>query len=310
MTELQEIEKLCTVVIKTFERPNKLINLLKSIREFYPLMHVIIIDDSTSCIKYKWDKQTSYHHMPYDIGLSEGRNIGVSYVKTPYTLLLDDDFLFTEKTKLNIFIDILKNYNFDIVSGDVVDYGVMTRSWRGVFKIKGENLVLKYLPANNKKNGYPKLDFVLNFFLARTIILKHNPWDSDLKIREHEEFFWRLKQNNIRVTYTNEVSIWHFPDDHSKIKKTKYSKMREDRFLHFHKIACTKIGVKDFITDNSAYYGIFDIFKRYQIWVIWMKQEKDKKFFAYMCFMFWYTARWTFKKFIKILHFIKTSIMP
>jgi glycosyltransferase involved in cell wall biosynthesis len=310
MTEFQKIENVCTAVIKTFERPNKLINLLKSIRKFYPRMHVIIIDDSTSCIKHKWDKKTSYYHMPYDIGLSEGRNIGVSYVKTPYTLVLDDDFLFTEKTKLDIFLHILKNYNFDIVSGDVVDYGVMTRSRRGIFKIKEKNLVLKYLPANHKKSGYPNLDFVLNFFLARTNILKYYPWDSDLKIREHEEFFWRLKQNNVRVTYTNEVSIWHFPDDHSEIKKTKYSEMREGRFLHFHKIACTKIGVEDFITDNSSYYGIFDIFKRYQIWVIWMKQEKDKNLLAYLCFIFWHTARWVFKKFIKTLSSIRASIMP
>jgi len=90
------------------------------------------------------------------------------------------------------------------------------------------------------------LRFVINFFLARTSILQKHPWDSELKVREHEEFFWRLKQKGVKITHTQQVAIEHYPDSDIEDTAGEFYKMRTLRLRHYHQLACRKIGVNDF----------------------------------------------------------------
>jgi hypothetical protein len=61
-----------TAVIKTFERPNELDRVIQSLRGFYPDLKIIVTDDSR--IPYPRN-DVDYHVMPYDSGLSAGRNL-------------------------------------------------------------------------------------------------------------------------------------------------------------------------------------------------------------------------------------------
>ncbi len=65
--------------------------LIKSIKKFYPSLHNIVADDSKSPVHRP---DVEYHVLPFDSGLSKGRNFLVKKVKTSYFLLLDDDFCF------------------------------------------------------------------------------------------------------------------------------------------------------------------------------------------------------------------------
>jgi glycosyltransferase involved in cell wall biosynthesis len=270
MTHLT-VENTCTAIIKTFERPQKLLALVESVRQYYPKLPIVIVDDSKEKLEHDWDDLTVYKHVAYDVGLAEGRNIGVRAVKTPHTILLDDDFYFTENTKIEKFLDILETQAFDLVAGDVIDYGTQTRLFRGDFEIKENKLYLKYKVGHSQKGQYLAFDFVINFFLTRTELLLRSPWDKELKIREHEDFFIRLKKNGGRVTYTPDVSIFHFPDMEGEGSNDMYQTMRHDRLVHFHKLACIKIGVQDIISDASIYAGPLGLFKIYSVWVGWFK---------------------------------------
>lgn len=54
--------------------------------------------------------------MPYFFqGWFAGRNLAVSQVTTKYFLWVDDDFLFTDKTKIEKLVDVLEGTDLDVV---------------------------------------------------------------------------------------------------------------------------------------------------------------------------------------------------
>ena len=280
-----------TAVIKTFERPYKLLDLVASIRRYYPLLPIVIVDDSAKKLSSRWDKKTKYVPVAYDVGLSKGRNIVLREVKTPYSLLLDDDFIFTADTKLALLVDVLENHHFDLVAGEVIDYGTTPRLFSGEMKILKDKLHLIFHPRGKHAEVYPKLDFVINFFLAKTKILRKFPWDKDLKIREHEVFFWNLKQAGIKVTATNKVAIFHYPDLTNPQAQADYNKMRHGRLAYYHQLACQKIGVSDMVTDGIPYAGLTKLFRYFPSLIAWLRLYKHKKISAKLLWHSWFLLR-------------------
>lgn len=200
-----------TVIIKTFERPTAVHRLYDSIRLYYPELPVIVADDSRQPISSLGDAKII--HLPFNVGLSKGRNAMISQVDTKYFLLLDDDFFFTESTDLSIPYKILEEDSFDIVGIELKDFGWKNRINRGVYTLENNILWLNQLAHGGLINGHPKYDFILNCFMAKTVIAKENPWDEILKIgHEHDDFFLRLKSKNIKITHTTKSIIEHYPE--------------------------------------------------------------------------------------------------
>ena len=60
-------------------------------------------------------------------------------------------------------------------------------------------------------SGCYTCDIVHNFFVAGTEqILAFGAWDEELKLREHEEFFVRMKRHGLRVGFCPEVRVYHW----------------------------------------------------------------------------------------------------
>ena len=204
-----------TMVIKTFERYGRLKTLLASIKKHYGSPRIIIVDDSKNFETIRGEN-TTYHLIPFDTGLSAGRNIAVSMVRTKYTLLLDDDFEFTEETNIGKLVEILDNTSLDLIGGNVILNG-SPQQYCGNLEID-ENRILHYkneLRGWNFEHKYATCDMILNFFLARTAILKACPWDERLKLGEHTAFFWKYK-GKIKVGHTPNVSVNHNPGGYNK----------------------------------------------------------------------------------------------
>lgn len=49
-------------------------------------------------------------------GWFAGRNLAISQVTTKYVLWVDDDFLFSNKTKIEVLVDVLEKTELDVVS--------------------------------------------------------------------------------------------------------------------------------------------------------------------------------------------------
>lgn len=255
-----------TFVIKTFERKNRLIKLLKSIEKYYANIPIIIVDDSKKnyknyiCNRFK-NLKIKYIVEKYDVGLSKGRNILIKNVNTDYFLLCDDDFEFDERTNLETAKNYLVNYDLDIVGGNVYNrisfdslYSMLwilkkpqrikkvikneefISIYNGTFNIDNNKIELK-VDRNEKKysdKDVYKTDICSNFFLAKTkSILKIGGWTPEiLKVGEHEFFFLKAKQNNLKVMYSPKFGVRHYP------KKTfKYMKFRIRAEAYF-KEAC------------------------------------------------------------------------
>lgn len=192
-----------TAIISTFERNEAIENLIKSIREYYPDLKILIADDSENP-KEITGENIQYYSVPFDMGLSYKRNLLVRLAETPYILLLDDDFEFTPQTDIKALRDALIKHKLDIVAGDVINDAQLNK-YRGLLEVSGD--VLRQIDKSEGVVGEVILyDIVLNFFVAKRESLLEHPWDNELKICEHSDFFLRGK-DKLRVGYLDGVVV-------------------------------------------------------------------------------------------------------
>ena len=192
-----------TLVIKTFERPECLSRIIRSIRIYYPTTQVLIADDSRKPVAIN-NACTRTYAMPYDSGLSAGRNLLLSKVATDYFVLLDDDFIFTDAT----ILETLQSYiasGYDLVAGSVNDTRHIPFHIGEIISINGIGSV-KIIQAPDK----PIVDcsFVPNFFMARTTAIRPIGWTERLKLAEHMDFFIRA-YGRLKIGYCRGVSVLH-----------------------------------------------------------------------------------------------------
>ncbi|XP_053424971.1 beta-1,4 N-acetylgalactosaminyltransferase 2 isoform X2 [Nycticebus coucang] len=185
----RKLRNLVTIATKTFLRPHKFMTMLRSIREYYPDLTVIVADDSKKPMNIK-DSHVEYYTMPFGKGWFAGRNLAISQVTTKYVLWVDDDFIFNNKTKIEVLVDVLEKTELDVVGGSVLGNVyqfklLLEQSENGdcLHKRKGSFQPLEGFPSCVLTSG------VANFFLAHTERLQRVGFDSRLQRVAHTEFF-------------------------------------------------------------------------------------------------------------------------
>lgn len=226
-----------TFLIKTFDRPSCVKRLVKSIYRYYPRTKVLIADDSRgqSCKQYFAkrfpDKEITVYELEPDQGLSFGRNYLVDRVSTDYFVLLDDDFVFDSKTNIEGALEIVKEKDLDILGGYFRNFAVRNgfislvklavqnvihydnpANYLGAFRYCEDDHVLYIDRVRHEFPDYVETDIVQNFFVARTSVIRDvNRWDDELKLQEHTAFFYKAKQNGLKVAFSNIFSVQHKP---------------------------------------------------------------------------------------------------
>ncbi len=215
-----KINKEITIIIKTFERPQAIRRLIKSIKTQYPQIKIIVADDS---YQPQSIAGAEVIHLPYNQGATVGRNEALNRVMTKYFLLLDDDFVFYRHTKLAPVHSVIESHpEIDIIGGEVVDLPFFT---------VGDYQNAKLFPTANKPTmppgcmiaGLPVYDMVPNFFLGRTERVRSIGWDPNLKNLAHADFFTRAK-GVLTTVFFSDFKVLHArtPFD------TEYMKDRND----------------------------------------------------------------------------------
>lgn len=194
-----------TAIVKTFERPSELERLLGSIRRLFPLLPVIVADDSRSPTSHPAVRTIA---LPFDVGVSAGRQAALAAVETEYTWVLDDDFVLYRGTKLARVIAALDEFRqIDILGGPVIDLplGIKQTGARAAIY---PTSALPVVPVGSKLGRVVVRDKVPNFFVARTDRLRVVGWDPVLKRLDHADFFTRAR--GVLVTaYDDEFRCLH-----------------------------------------------------------------------------------------------------
>lgn len=212
-----------TALIKTFERPECCARAVASIRQFYPDLHIIVADDSARLSHpAPWDTNLSLLPLPFDSGLSEGRNALVAEATTELIWLLDDDFVVDERTDIRKLVAAI-DAGLDIAAMEVD--GII--GYKGTFLKDGDTL--RRVPmAKGTHAGYPLYDYVVNAWVGRTASVIDVPWDPVLKLGEHADWSWRSR--HLMKTVVDDVAIGHLQE-----RSDRYRSFR-NRAKHFGRV--------------------------------------------------------------------------
>lgn len=216
--ESDRIRTEITIGIVAFRRPDAVVKQVESIRRFYPQVSILIVDNGDKPADVARFENVRYVTIAFDSGLSASRNCLIDHLQTPYLMLCDDDFVWTDDTDLEKLIDVLDAEPSVGVAGasliEATPGGLRHRHWAQDLVLAGDVLESRPLssPLKQTPRGarYQLCDTVMNFALFRSEMLADHRWIDELKMSEHVEYFWRVKNaGRWRVAICAEVTAKH-----------------------------------------------------------------------------------------------------
>lgn len=194
--------------------------------------------------------EIAYYNLSFDCGLSYARNFLVEQARKinyDYCLVTADSLEFTQSlSDLYSIIEFMEsNKNIGIVGLKINNRIKWTWNINLI-----PNLYFNLTTAKDKIK-YKDLELiecqvVPNFFLAKTQCLLDNKWDNDLKLLEHEDFFYRLSKTDWRV-YFNDSYSCNYIDD----KRIEYKEMRDRMYTIFKEKLQKKYNIKGWIKEEK-----------------------------------------------------------
>lgn len=212
--------------IKTFMREETLFKTLDSIEKYFPYAYRLYIADDGGISdekEYRYQQLEIQGHvvirLPFNSGLSFGRNAIVQRVIEPYVLIMDDDILLTDSESIEKMKQVLDSSediglcagmiylpNGECFGGHNYSRGIMLEINKGaLFRHSSRGKLAK---ADGILFNYA--DQVVNFFLAKRAVFKSVTWDSRIKIEfEHIDFFLQLKKTHWKAVVCLGTNLTH-----------------------------------------------------------------------------------------------------
>jgi len=152
----------------------------------------------------------------HDTNWTVGRNELVKLVEEKYIFYLDDDFVITEDTNIDLLKGQLKGKvgvagSAIRIRGKILEYN---------FQVEGKPGDIKYVPSNGH------VDVIANCFLAKKEVFSEDRWDKNLNVGSgHSDFFLNLKfKTDWKVVFCPECIVDHLhigsSEYHDKRKRT------------------------------------------------------------------------------------------
>jgi GT2 family glycosyltransferase len=170
----------------------------------------------------------------FDTTLAKTKNCMIAYGNGDYILHFDDDFIISEKIKLDEVIDFMEKNNADIVGIKVVSKKVVSpfiyEAKIYPDKIDFVEPTSEWIDHNGMK--FRKVDIVPNCWIAkRKAFTEKGLWfDERYSFGDglHPDFFLEAKKLGLNVFYTPDSEVYHLKHD---IEMPDYYKKK--RFRHF-----------------------------------------------------------------------------
>jgi len=239
--------------IKTFLREKTLFKTLDAIEEHFPYPYKLYIaDDGTvtdgKAGRYRELEEAGHQiiRLPFDSGISAGRNATVKRVGEKYVLIIDDDIRLVDSESVKKMLSILEeDGSLGLVSGVLEEengypYGG-EEYCRGLrFEVR-DGFLLRW-PANStihSVNGssYRTADQVVNFFLAKKELFYDILWDGKIKVGwEHIDFFLALAKTRWKAAVCLDAKAIHARPEHDFTYNQHRCSMVSQYFLQKHGI--------------------------------------------------------------------------
>lgn len=188
-----------TLAITAWQRPAALARLLASIDEHLPGWPVAIEDTRGN--------------------LSAGRNRLYGRVRTPYLVVMEEDFLVTRPTAAGLR-NAIAILDHDAAIAGVGGIAKEARRggvrWSHNFSVHRQSCYL--VPSDRPRRSTPQgvtylpCDLVLNWGVFRTDLFRRVPWDESFPITEHQEYFYRASRAGHEFAFFSGLTIDHLRD--------------------------------------------------------------------------------------------------
>jgi len=236
-----------TAIVICFMRTQYTIDCIKSLRETYPDIKIIVgeqvevspdKDVVDACEKY----HATYVCLPWDCGVGSSRNMLINFAETDYILVGDDDFLYDNNARVVQMLTFIKDTDFDLIGGRIVEKGSI-RNYQGHIEIGND--YIKTTPIQNPEivkgfnhtSGlrYEECDLTFNFFIIKKSTAQECPWDNVIKVAyEHHHFFIGLKKAGKKVAFSPDPIVKHKFQDYLTTQKYKEHRLRrQDKEYYF-----------------------------------------------------------------------------
>lgn len=168
------------------------------INQTYENVDYIIIDggstDETINIIKKYENQIDYWISEKDAGISDAFNKGINIALGDFIGIINSDDFYTTN---NIFTEIAKCVNSDIVYGDIIKlYG------HKMVELSSNNNALENLKYCNMKSIFHP-----TFFVKKNIYMQYGLFNVEYKLAMDYEFLLRLDLDKIKVKYLDKFIV-------------------------------------------------------------------------------------------------------
>ncbi len=185
-----------TFLFKSFQRQKMATQLFWNIQDYYPGVQVIIADDSEKPLAID-SPYAQVIRLPFNSGLSHGINRALEQVKTPYMVRMDDDELLTPYTDFHGQLQFLMAHpEVDLAAVAYIPVPrcppleqTVRRYYAQSMRDAPLPLKIPHLtPMDDKRVVVGKPP---NIFLARTESVRTVGYDDNIRMIDHNEFFFR-----------------------------------------------------------------------------------------------------------------------
>tara|TARA_B100000029_G_scaffold4214_2_gene4925 strand:- start:269 stop:1876 length:1608 start_codon:yes stop_codon:yes gene_type:complete len=207
-----------TIGITAFNRPACLERLVESIRLRYPTVPILVADNGWLPADLEGWAGVTNVEVERDCGLSASRNALIGACETEFMLLAEEDFVFTDATDLGGALSVIRDADELAMVGGTLEVGQQVQHYARRFDLVGTTpgeRVLRAVPAGGpmqRTHGtrWRFCDMVFNWGILRTSAAAALPWDEELKLGEHVDWFWRLMlETDWQVAHTPDLVARH-----------------------------------------------------------------------------------------------------
>jgi len=251
------MNKQIAILITTFKRDPLLKSCIANNLKNLPDNTIILIGDqdfnNEKITYYSKFENVIYFPLMFDCGLSSSRNrlvLEAKKLNIPYCLLMADSQWFNSKPDLSKIISFLESdTNNGIVGLKLNNLDGTNLPWEfDIELVQGKHFLMK-LPKRPivqfEGAKFQPCDVIKNFFLAKTQCLLDSPWSDELKLLEHEDFFYKLSQSKWKVFYNDSIIADRVKDRgiaYDKYRKRAYSEFAKKLRAKYHILGWIKKG--------------------------------------------------------------------